>query len=251
MYPILDRYGPFFLYSFNAMLVLGALASLALTAWLANQRRVHDWLDGLLTAAAVALVGGRVGYVLAHASYFREHPAEAWQLWRGGLSYHGALLAGLVALWVWSRLQRKTFLLYAGLFAPGLALLSAAGWAACWLEGCAYGLETTSGLLAAYLPDEFGVLAVRYQTQLIGFVLSLALFVLLMWLWHRWTAGALFWFALLSLSLVHGLVGLMRGDPVPLFLGWRVDVWLDSGIALFALLCFWIAKRAKYKTSKI
>jgi phosphatidylglycerol:prolipoprotein diacylglycerol transferase len=246
MYPILVRYGPFFLYSFSVTLALGAVASLALTARLANQQQLPDWLDGILTAAAVALVGGRVGYVLAHASYFRGHSVEAWQLWRGGLSYHGALLAGLAALWAWSRLQQKPFLLYAGLFAPGLALFSAAGWAACWLEGCAYGAETTSGLLSASLADEFGVLAVRYPTQLIGCVLSLAVLSLLLRRWHRWTAGVLFWFTLFCLSLIHGLVGLMRGNPFPLFLGWRVDVWLDSGIALFAMLCFWIAKRAKY-----
>lgn len=238
MYPILDRYGPFFLYSFTVALAVGIALSLGVTSWLARRRPFPGWLDGTLLSGAAALVGGRAGYVLAHLSYFSENTAEAWQLWRGGLSYQGALLAGLFAFWGWSHWQRKPFLVYAGLLAPGLALLSAAGWAACWLEGCAYGLEATSGPLTAYLPDEFGVFALRYQTQVIGFVLSLGVFGLLLWGWRRWTAGALFWVALFSISLIHGVVGLWRGDLAPLLFIWRVDLWFDFGLATFSLLLF-------------
>jgi phosphatidylglycerol:prolipoprotein diacylglycerol transferase len=199
-------------------------------------------MDVAVLAAVIGLIGGRIGYVVAHSAYFAENPAEAWQLWHGGLSYHGALLAGLAALWIWCRLQQRAFLHYAGLFAPGLALLSAAGWAACWLEGCAYGLEAPSGLFTASLPDEFGVFAGRYRTQAIGFFLSLGVFGMLLGLWRRWTAGGLFWLALFSLSVIHGLVGQLRSDPAPYFLNWRVDVWLDFGLAIVALLGYGLTK---------
>jgi phosphatidylglycerol:prolipoprotein diacylglycerol transferase len=248
MFPILERYGPFFLYSFSVALVVGVAAALCLTAWLAHrahgQRQFPGWMDGAVLAAVIGLIGGRIGYVVAHSSYFAENPAEAWQLWHGGLSYHGALLAGLAALWMWCRWQQRAFLHYAGLFAPGLALLSAAGWAACWLEGCAYGVETLPGLLTASLPDEFGVYAGRYQTQAIGFILSLGVFGILLGLWRGRTAGGLFWAALFSLSVIHGLVSRWRGDPAPYFLSWRVDVWLDFGLAVLALLCYGLRKRA-------
>jgi phosphatidylglycerol:prolipoprotein diacylglycerol transferase len=177
---------------------------------------------------------------VAHLSYFNENTAEAWQLWRGGLSYHGALLAGLFALYGWSRWERKPFLAYAGLLAPGLVLLSAAGWVACYMEACAYGLEAQSGLLTAYLPDEFGVFALRYQTQVIGFVLSLGLLGLLLWGWMRWQPERIFWSALFGLSLIHGVVGLWRGDLASPLLAWRIDIWIDLGLVALSLLAFWL-----------
>ncbi len=236
MYPILARYGPFFLHSYTLLLALGIALTLALTAWLARRNPLPHWLDGVLFAAAAALAGGRLTYVLVHLDYFRENTAETWQLWRGGLSYHGVLIAGLFALWLWSRRQNSPFSAYAALLSPAMALLSAAGWAACWFEGCGYGAQTTPGLLSASLPDDFGVFAVRYQTQLIGFALSLLLLPFLLWLRNRRTAAWQFWFALLTLSTIHGIVGLLRGDPMPQFLNWRVDVWLDFTLALFALI---------------
>jgi phosphatidylglycerol:prolipoprotein diacylglycerol transferase len=245
MYPILGRYGPLFLYSYSVTLAVGIAASLGLTARLAHRRSLPGWFDGILVASAAALAGGRIGYVLAHPAYFAENPAEAWQLWLGGLSYHGALLAGLAAFWIWSRWQRKPFLLYGALLAPGLALLAAAGWAACWLEGCAYGMEAPAGLLSASLADEFGVVSSRYQTQAIGLVLSLGVFGLLLGLWARRAAGGLFWPALVGLSLIHGLTSLLRGDPASLLLNWRVDVWIDFGVAIIALLGYGWTRFAK------
>lgn len=239
MYPILARYGPFFLYSFTLLLALGIALSLGLTAWLGRRRALSNWFDGVLFAAATGLLIGRLVYVLSHLDYFRENTAESWQLWRGGLSYHGLLIAGLFALWLWSRRLNSPFSAYAALLSPAMAILSAAGWAACWFEGCGYGAETSPGLLSASLPDDFGVFAVRYQTQLIGFTLSLLLVIILLWLQRRRTAAWQFWFTLFSLSTIHGTVGMLRGDPMLQFLKWRVDVWLDFTLALCALVALW------------
>src|SRR5690606_34835067 len=135
--------------------------------------------------AAGALLAGRVAFVRLNAAYFAENPFEAWQVWLGGLNYHGALLGGLAGLWLWARITRRPFYRYAGLLATGIALLSAFGWAACRFEGCAYGLPAPLGLLTADLPDNLGVFAVRYRTQLFGFLGSLAVFALSLWAFRR------------------------------------------------------------------
>lgn len=243
MYPILYRWY-FFIYSYTVLLALGLAAAIALTAWLARRLPAPGWPDGLLAALLAAVAGGRIAFVWWEWDYFVLHPQEAWQVWRGGLGYHGALLAGLAALWLWARARRRPWGSYAGLLAPGLALGSAFGWLACYAEGCGYGRETLPGLLAADLPDAFGVLAMRYQTQLLGFALALVACATAVWLLQRWSRTAVFWYTLTVLSLGHLLIGPLRADPAPTLAGIRLDLWLDATLAISALILLqWICAR--------
>ena len=145
MYPILARYGSLFIYSFTVILALGVLLATLLTARLERTRPALAWFDALLAVFIAALLGGRFGFIIGQWSYFQENPSEIWQIWQGGLSYHGALFAGLAALVLWTRSYGRSFYKYAALFSPGLALVIVFGWLACWLDGCAYGRETVIG----------------------------------------------------------------------------------------------------------
>jgi phosphatidylglycerol:prolipoprotein diacylglycerol transferase len=200
-----------------------------------------------LVSLVAGLVGGRIGFVWAQWSYFQERPQEMWQVWQGGLSYHGALLAGLVALWAWSVVghKRAAFTAYATLLAPSFALGHAFGWLACWLEGCAYGREAVIGPLAADLPDHFGVYALRYQTQLLGIGLSLLVFLLVLGWRRRRSPDSSFWIALSGISLSRAAISLLRGDPVPHLNGLRADTLLDALLALVALLLWLYQARVR------
>lgn len=240
MHPILRSFGPFLFYSYTVVLGLGLLASVGLTAWRA--RRPADdgsdagWLDGLIVALGAALVGGRIGYVMANWTYFQAHPDESWLVFRGGLSYHGGLLASLAALALWAHWRDRSFLRIGGLLAPGGALWSAFGWFACWLDGCAYGRETFIGPLAGDLPDSFGIFAVRYRTQMLGAAFSL-LALAVLWRTRRQLAPAsLFWLGLALLSGGRFIIALLRGDPVPLVGAVRVDALLDALLTLVAMV---------------
>jgi phosphatidylglycerol:prolipoprotein diacylglycerol transferase len=195
-------------------------------------------LDSLLAGVLAAVIGGRIGFVWANWSYFQERPDEIVLAWQGGLSYYGALVFGLITLWVWSGRRGFSFTKYAALMMPGLALAHVFGWLACWLEGCGYGRESalaSLSFLSSDLPDSFGVFAVRYQTQLLGFALSLVIFLLIWWIDRRMADGWLFWLALFLLSSVQGLVTLFRGDPVPVFGPFRLDTWLNIGLVTISL----------------
>ena len=235
---ILARYGPYFLHTYSVILWLGVGAALGVSAALARRDRraaLDGWLDGALAAAAGALLVGRVVFVWLNAAYFAENPAEAWQIQRGGLGYHGALLGGLAGLWLWARLTRRPFYPYAALLAPGLALLAAFGWAACGVAGCAYGLPAAPGPLAADLPDSLGVYALRYRTQSAGMLGALGVFATALWAYGRARPARLFWGTLAALSLVHAVVALGRGDPAPVLFGLRLDLWVDAGLIVVAV----------------
>jgi len=236
MYPILARYDSIFIYSYTVVLAVGVLLATGLTGRLAKRRPAETWFDALLVLFFAALLGGRLGFVLDQWAYFQEHPSEIWQIGLGGLSYFGGLFAGLTALFLWTRFLDRSFYQYAALFSPGLALLSAFGWLACWFEGCAYGRETMIGFFSADLPDEYGVFALRYQTQLIGMLLSFAAFIAILWLFKRTKSSTLFWSALILISTAHLVPDLVRGDPTWMFGGIRLDSLLDGLLIAVSLL---------------
>jgi phosphatidylglycerol:prolipoprotein diacylglycerol transferase len=238
MHPILTRYGPFFLYTFTFVMTLGILMGAGLTAILARQdrREGSGWFDAILIVLVAGMVGGRIAFVLANWTYYQENLDEIGLVWRGGLSYHGALLAGLIALGIWSLGRGRSFGYYAGLLAPAIALVSAFGWLACWFEGCAFGQETGIGPLAADLPDSFGVFDLRYQTQWMGLILSIIPFILIVLLWKRLRPVTLFLLTLLLLSAGRVVVSFFRGDDVPMIGQVRLDTLVDAGLILLSLV---------------
>lgn len=244
MVPYLYRTPWFFIYSFTAVLGIGTLFSLGLTARLNQQFHLSGWIDGWLAAMAGAVIGGRIGFIWASWSYYQERPSDLG-LWQGGLSYDAALFTGLLFLWGYCRQQKRPLHTHLHLFAPALALIHAFGWAACWLEGCAYGTETTLGPLAADLPDTFGVFAVRYQTQVAGGLWSLLFFGIALWQIKRGRTATLFWLTLFGLSLGRMGISLLRGDAVAMIGRVRIDTLFNSLVAFISLILLQYHQRKK------
>ncbi len=235
MTPLLGRIGPILLYSYTIFMGLGILAGLGMTAWRARQDALPGWPDAALAALAAGLIGGRAGYVVMQWGYFGERPSAIWRIWQGGYTYHGALFGALLGLGLWCAWRKSRFAAYADLFAPGLALGQAFGWLACWLHGCAYGLETTLRPFAIAAPDEYGLFAVRYATQLLGLAWALLVFALAWLTAKRWRSGQLFWFTLGLLSLGYAAISFWRGDPIPYLGPLRFDVVINSTLVLISM----------------
>ena len=65
-----------------------------LTGW--HPRDVDDML---FYGVFGVILGGRLGYVLFYKPlYYAAHPLEIFEVWTGGMSFHGGFLGVLVAL---------------------------------------------------------------------------------------------------------------------------------------------------------
>jgi len=55
--------------------------------------------DFILWVTLGIIVGGRTGYVLFYnPAFFIQHPAEIFQLWNGGMSFHGGFMGCVIAV---------------------------------------------------------------------------------------------------------------------------------------------------------
>jgi phosphatidylglycerol:prolipoprotein diacylglycerol transferase len=65
---------------------------------------VADYDDFVLWVTLGIILGGRAGYVLFYnPSYFAAHPLEVFELWKGGMSFHGGFLGCVLAVVLFAR----------------------------------------------------------------------------------------------------------------------------------------------------
>ncbi len=63
--------------------------------------------DLLLFMTGAVIVGGRLGQVLLYdPDFYFSHPAEIIKVWKGGMSFHGALIASGILIIVFSRVYK-------------------------------------------------------------------------------------------------------------------------------------------------
>lgn len=81
--------------------------------WPGGQRPMApEQTEDLLVWTTVGVVlGGRIGYVLFYDfPTFAAHPLEALKLWNGGMAFHGGMLAVVISVILFSRVNRVPLL---------------------------------------------------------------------------------------------------------------------------------------------
>jgi phosphatidylglycerol:prolipoprotein diacylglycerol transferase len=229
----------------NAGLLLGA--ALALREARRREIALVALIDVMLAAALGGLILARAAYVGARWDYYADHMRRAVRPWKGGLFWQGALLGGMAGAAVASAVRGLPLWTVLDVLTPGAASLPAFAWLACFMVGCAWGIETFPGqpllwALSLDLPDIYGIHEPRVAVQLLGAGWSaflLGLIVVFQRFQHRLEQdGIIFslWLTLHSFSMLG--LGCLRGEELPSVAGWRVDQMsnLALGIIGTALL---------------
>ena len=106
--PVLLQLGPFAIRWYALAYIVGILIGwLYARAIIRNERlwggpapmTAADNDDFVVWVTLGIILGGRTGYVLFYnPGYFAEHPLEALQLWKGGMSFHGGFTGCVAAV---------------------------------------------------------------------------------------------------------------------------------------------------------
>jgi len=236
MYPEICRIGPFTIYSYGLMLAIGFIVSVTLVLRAAKCWKLDSGIIINLTSIAMlfGVIGGRLFYVIEHSGYYLNNPAEIIMLNRGGLSWFGGLILGVLAAILYLRIKRQEVLKYFDLIIPFVALAQGIGRIGCLLNGCCYGRESAWGI-------NFPVhQAVLIPTQLYSSLILVAIFIILRYLQERpHLQGNIFYLYLLLYSVARFFIEVFRADNPAVFMGlsvFQVICIPIFSIALAALL---------------
>lgn len=113
--PVLVSIGPLAIRWYALGYIFGILSGWVYArAMIRNERNwggpapltVADIDDFILWVTLGIILGGRAGYVLFYnLPHFIEHPSEIFQVWNGGMSFHGGFLGCVVAV-IWFATMR-------------------------------------------------------------------------------------------------------------------------------------------------
>lgn len=127
--PILAEVGRLTIHWYGLFLAIGALAGYLTFMKLGRRYGLKQFdLENLFFVEIIAgLLGARIYHVLNEWPYYAKHPAEIMSVWNGGLAIHGAVIAGLLAAWWFTRARKIPFWLIADIAVPALAIGQAIG----------------------------------------------------------------------------------------------------------------------------
>jgi len=199
-------------------MLAGVVAGVFLARLLAGQIGLDpDWvIDAAPWVVLWSIIGARSYYVSLRADHFVSHPVEAINIRLGGLSFHGALVAGIVAFAILCRRARQPFLWWSDAVVPAVALAQAIGRWGNWANQEAFGTPTTApwGLWIdpGRRPVEFAAFERFHPAFLYESMFNLANAALLSWVALR----------------IPGSVRLRHGDVLAIYL-------INYGVARFAI----------------
>lgn len=127
--PIAFEIGPFTIRWYGLLIASAVLLGVSLSQFLAQRRKVNpDVLGDLVIWLVIgALPMARLYYVLFEWQEYVQRPGDIIAIWKGGIAIHGAIIGGLIAALIFSRLNRVSFWQMADLVAPSLILGQAIG----------------------------------------------------------------------------------------------------------------------------
>lgn len=145
--PVALAIGPLAIRWYGLMYVIGILGGW----WLGRVQARRPWspltveqVDDLVTWIALGVIlGGRVGSVLFYNfGDFLDNPLMLFQIWKGGMSFHGGFLGVAVALWLFARKARVPFFAVTDMIAPVVTVGLGAGRIGNFINGELWGKPT-------------------------------------------------------------------------------------------------------------
>lgn len=147
--------GPIYIRFYGIIIMLGAVAAAFLCEREARRRKINSDLvwDGLIWVLIGGIIGARLWHVFTRPPsmvaagyttlYYLTHPLDLINTRAGGLGIPGAVIGGGLALYLFCRRKKMSFLLWADIAAPGVALAQAIGRWGNYVNQELYGRPTT------------------------------------------------------------------------------------------------------------
>ena len=198
---------------------------------------VEEINDLLFYIALGVILGGRVGYILFYNfPEFIHRPWILFQIWQGGMSFHGGLVGVLFAMWLYGRRTGRGFFTVTDFMAPFVTIGLGAGRIGNFINGELWGRPTDLpwGMVFPFVDSQPRHPSMLYEALLEGLVLFLILWVYSSKPRPRMAVSGMF---LLCYGLFRFAVEFMREPDA--HIGYLAFDWLTMGhlLTLPMILC--------------
>jgi phosphatidylglycerol---prolipoprotein diacylglyceryl transferase len=135
--PFLNQ--PFHIYFYGILITLGIVAA-TLLAYAEAKRTGQNpeiLFDMLIWIVIAGVIGARIWHILTPppsmtaqgitTKYYLTHPLLMIDIRNGGLGIPGAVIGGILAMWIYTRRKKLALVTWLDIAAPGLALAQAIG----------------------------------------------------------------------------------------------------------------------------
>jgi phosphatidylglycerol:prolipoprotein diacylglycerol transferase len=217
--------------------------------------------DALLWVVIMGLIGARLYHVFTptvsqleqgrNVLWYLQHPLDLINTTQGGLGLPGALLGGVLGLYLFSRRRKLNFPYLLDIGAPGVALAQVIGRWGNFVNQELYGTPTSLPWGIPIRPENrlsgYEIYTTFHPLFLYESLWSLGNFILLLWLWRnkrdQLQDGDLFIIYLIVYSIGRFLLEFLRIDYVPLF-GINVNQYVMLIVAIIGAIFLFLRHRS-------
>ncbi len=249
--PILATLGPIHIYWYGLLMVSGILAAILVCLRLA---RFYDLKKEMIFDLSFwliifGLIGARVYDDFLQLPYYWRQPLDALKIWQGGLAIHGAIIAGLIVIFVFARRRKINFWRLTALITPGLALAQTIGRWGNYFNQELFGRPTALpwGLPIApehrpptFMADSFFQPTFLYESLGCLFIFLILFSLNLYFIKRQRLNERIFvWLTALYMilySILRFALEFLRLDETPIFLSWRWPQIISLLLIILALL---------------
>lgn len=112
------------IYWYGIFIGLGVILGVLLALHEAKRtgQNPDTYLDFIIYAMIIAIIGARLYYVIFSWDFYSQHPEKIFAIRKGGLAIYGGIIGGVLTAIVYSRVKKKNFWVMADTMAPSLIL---------------------------------------------------------------------------------------------------------------------------------
>ncbi len=261
--------GPLTIRFYGLLIVGGAM----LATWIASRRARRygenpdaAW-DMLFWVFIAGVIGARLWHILTPPAslvkqgittwYYLTHPLDAIAIWHGGLGIPGAVIGGVIALYLYTRKHGMSFATWTDIIAPGLALAQIIGRLGNFFNQELYGMPTNLPwaiyIDPAHRLPEFMDQAYYHPLFAYEGLWNLMNIGIILWVEKRFAAqrkpGDLFLVYLIVYPIGRFLLEFLRLDPSPVA-GLNINQTLMAIVALASAITLYLRHRPRPQASQ-